>query len=169
MPGPSPSPIRSQLALLGFLTASLGVGALGRPIAEAGVKSWYGTLRLPPLSPPGWVFAPVWIALYVLIAFAAWVVWRAEPSHSRDAGLRMWAVQLVNNFAWIGVFFGFHAPWVAFWDLLMLLVAVVFTFFPFRRVSALAAGLLAPYLAWCLFALYLNFGVAVLNHPLGRK
>ena len=168
MPGPV-SPIRSQLALLGFLAASLGAGALGRPIAVAGIKSWYGALHQPPLSPPGWVFAPVWITLYVLIAVAAWLAWRTKPSTCRDAGLRMWAVQLVNNFAWIGVFFGLHAPWVAAFDLLMLIVAIVLTIRPFRTIRPLAAWLLAPYLAWCCFALYLNVGIALLNHPIARK
>ena len=162
MPG-HPSSTRSNLALLGFLAASLGTGALAALFATRGLKSWYGTLHQPPLTPPGWVFAPVWTLLYILIAVAAWLAWRTRPSNCRDSGLRMWAVQLIVNFAWTGVFFGLRSPRVAIFDLVLLILSIVLTMRPFRTIRPLAAGLLAPYLAWCCFALYLNVGIALLN------
>ena len=41
---------------------------------------WYRSLRKPGWTPPNWVFGPVWSVLYIMIAVAGWLVWRADPS-----------------------------------------------------------------------------------------
>ena len=30
-------------------------------------------------APPGWLFGPVWSTLYLLMAVAAWTIWRTAP------------------------------------------------------------------------------------------
>ncbi len=158
-----PGKTRSVLALLGFVAVALLIGALGATQAAPGIATWYAHLRKPPLTPPGAVFAPVWTVLYCLMGVSAWLAWRTRASSCRSSGLRMWAVQLVINFAWTGVFFRMHSPGAALFDLLLLILSVVLTMRPFYTIRPLAAWLLAPYLAWTVFALYLNVGVAVLN------
>ena len=76
----------------------------------------------------------------------------------------MWAIQLLLNFVWSMVFFRAHATGFALLDLLILLVAILYTMRPFLTIRPLAAWLLAPYLGWTCFALYLNAGLLVLNH-----
>ncbi len=154
---------RSVLALFGFLLAAYAVGALGARLAAPDIAAWYPHLHKPPLTPPGALFAPAWTVLYTLMGIAAWLAWLTRISSCRASGLRMWAVQLLINFAWIGVFFRMHSPAVALIDLLLLILAIVLTMRPFFTIRPLAAWLLAPYLAWTLFALYLNIGIAVLN------
>ena len=68
--------------LLFFLLATLAVGALASAFTEPNIRGWYGGLLHPALTPPDWVFAPVWTALYVLMAVAAWRVWRQLGSAS---------------------------------------------------------------------------------------
>ena len=40
--------------------------------------AWYETLRKPSWTPPNWLFGPVWSVLYIMIAVAGWLVWRAD-------------------------------------------------------------------------------------------
>lgn len=44
----------------------LSVGYLTAP------GDWYVQLAKPAFAPPGWLFGPVWTALYVLIGLAGW-------------------------------------------------------------------------------------------------
>ena len=67
---------RDIAGLVGFLLLSLGVSALGGLATSTSVRGWYRTLEKPPFNPPDWVFAPVWTALFVLMAVAAWRIWR---------------------------------------------------------------------------------------------
>lgn len=122
----------------------------------------YQQLTPPPLSPPGWVFPVVWTALYILMGLAAGLVARSEDV-DRDRALFFYYVQLGLNVLWPLVFFRFE--WITFgavW-LLLLTVAVLTVWRQFRAVNTAAGWLFVPYVAWCLFALYLNVGFAVLN------
>jgi benzodiazapine receptor len=162
MPGANPP--RRTLAILGFFAAVLVVSTASGLVAAPSIHGWYQTLHQPPLSPPNWVFAPAWTILYLLMAWAASLAYATRPSSCRSGGLRMWGVQLIINFAWTVVFFRMHAPGFALLDILLLLIAIVQTLRPFHTIRPLAAWLLAPYLAWTLFAAYLNAGILLLNH-----
>lgn len=139
---------------------ALAVGGLSALLA--GGMDTYATLTKPPLSPPGWLFPVVWSILYVLMGVAAG---RTLTSGDGDtaAAMRLYYLQLALNFLWSPIFFRFG--WLTFaavW-LVALILAVYATHRRFRRIDAIAGWLLLPYLAWCLFALYLNIGFAVLN------
>ncbi len=160
---PVRSPVVSALVLLGFLAASFGVAALAHPLVESGLRTWYGKVALPWFSPPRWVYAPMATTMNILISVSAWLVWRAEPSHSRENGLRLWPLQLLNVFAWTGTFFKFHEFGPAIWNLFLLIVSIVLIYRPFARVSTTAGRLILPFLAWSCFTMYVNIGVALLN------
>ncbi|HEX7335741.1 MAG TPA: TspO/MBR family protein, partial [Gemmatimonadales bacterium] len=64
----------SWLALVGWVALSATAGALGG-IASRDAADFYGALVKPDWAPPGWLFGPVWSALYVLMGIAAWLVW----------------------------------------------------------------------------------------------
>ena len=122
----------------------------------------YERLTAPPLAPPGWVFPVVWTALYILMGIAAGLVARSGDIDSGTA-LAFYYLQLGLNVMWPLVFFRFE--WVTFGAVwLFLLTAAVFaTWRRFRAINTTAGWLLVPYLLWCVFALYLNAGFAVLN------
>ena len=95
------SPIRPAAVLLGLFVVCYGVAALGASITAPSLSTWYATLAKPGFTPPDWLFAPIWTALYGLMAIAAWLVWRT-PKHgpeaeSRRSGLILFAVQLSLN------------------------------------------------------------------------
>jgi tryptophan-rich sensory protein len=72
-------------------------------------------------------------------------------------------VQLVLNVLWSVVFFGMHSPGAAFFVLLMLWVAILFTIVNFYKVSKIASWLLFPYILWVSFAGFLNLAIFLLN------
>ena len=122
----------------------------------------YERLVSPPLAPPGWVFPVVWSVLYVLMGIAAGLVVKSGDVDSRQA-LALYYLQLGLNVLWPLVFFRFEWITLAAVWLLLLTAAVYATWTRFREINPSAGWLLVPYLLWCLFALYLNIGFAVLN------
>lgn len=147
--------------LVGLVALTLGVGALGGFFTANSVRVWYPTLTHPPLTPPDWVFAPVWTTLYVLMAVAAWLVWRRGPAG--NDGLRLWGWQLLVNAIWSPLFFGVRSPGSAMIVILALLLLVAMTAYMFRRIHRGAGILMLPYLGWVSFATYLNIGFWWLN------
>ncbi len=134
--------------LLCFAAAS--PGALCPP------GEWYAALNKPSWNPPGWVFGPVWSALYTMMAVAAWLVWRRGGFAAQRRALVPFFAQLALNAAWTPLFFGLHRPGLAFAEILLLWLAIAWTIVAFWRVHRVAAGLLCPYLAWVSFAAALN-------------
>jgi benzodiazapine receptor len=127
------------------------------------VKTWYVRLRKPSFNPPAWLFAPVWLLLYLMMATSAWLVWRNAGWSVPRPVFILFFVQLGFNLAWSGLFFGLHRPGLAFFDILLLLAAIVATAITFRLFSELAFWLLIPYAAWVAFASLLNFEIWRLN------
>ncbi len=152
------------MALLGFLGLCLLVGFSAAGITFDNVLSWYAGLARPPLSPPNWLFGPVWTVLYVLMAVSAWLVWRQrEPWRRSRSALTFWCLQLAVNSAWTPVFFGLHQLAAGLAVMVVMLSAVVTTILRFWPVNRLAGAMLLPYLGWVSFATYLNAGFWWLN------
>lgn len=154
---------RSTVAFIGFLGATLAVGVIGAFVSAPNIPIWYMHLHKPPFTPPGALFAPVWITLYFAMAIAAWLAWRTHASNPRSKSLRMWWTQLAANLSWTILFFGLHLTGTSLFIFLILLLAITLTMRWFYVIRPAAAWLLAPYLAWCLFAVSLNAGIWQLN------
>jgi len=152
--------IRTTLGLIGWLIACFGVASLGAIFMPG---DWYATLQKPSWNPPGWIFGPVWSALYTMMAVAAWLVWKRGGFAAQRRPLTIFLAQLTLNAAWTPLFFGLHWPGVASVEIVLLGLAIAATIAAFRPVSRFAAWLLAPYLAWVSFAAVLNFTLWRLN------
>ena len=124
----------------------------------------YKTLKKPPLSPPGWVFGPVWTVLYAMIAFAGFRV--ITTGISRPAvifALGAYIIQLLLNFLWPYLYFKKGLRGAAFAEIVLLWVFIAINLLLFYRIDPLAGWLLAPYLMWVTFAVYLNGATWRLN------
>lgn len=124
---------------------------------------WYAQLQPPPLTPPAWVFAPVWTLLYALMGLAAWLVWQRAGLVAAARPLALFGLQLALNGLWSYFFFGLQRPGLALMDILALWLALLATLIAFRRSVPPAGVLLLPYLLWVTFAVYLNAGFWWLN------
>ena len=159
-----PAPLARQVvALVAALAITLGVAAAGGWVTAQSVGTWYQTLNKPSWTPPDWLFGPVWTTLYVLMAVAAWLVWKSGDRRQIQLPLALYAVQLALNLAWSVIFFGLRSPGLAAAEIGLLWVAILATLLAFWRHSMIAGLMLAPYLAWVSFASFLNLAIWRLN------
>ncbi len=152
---------RNKRALLLFILATLLVGGVASYVTSPNIDTWYAGLNKPDFNPPNWVFAPVWAGLYILMAVAAWRVWKIAGLSSMP--LKLYGAQLVLNFLWSILFFGLHRIDLALFDIFALWVLVMATAKAFHRRDALAGLMFLPYLAWVGFAMALNYTLFELN------
>jgi len=148
-------------ALLAFLLLTQAAGAAGGLVTYPQIAGWYAQLAKPSFNPPGWIFGPVWTTLYVLMAVAAWRVWRVAGLRSRP--MIVFFVQLALNTAWSFIFFGAHAVGWALAEVAVLLLIIVWTAIAFVRRDRAAGLLMLPYVAWVSFATLLNAAIWKLN------
>ncbi|MES2292867.1 MAG: TspO/MBR family protein [Pseudomonadota bacterium] len=147
--------------LLFFILATLIVGAAGSVFTEPNIATWYAGLVHPSFAPPNWLFAPVWTTLYVVMAVAAWRVWRIAGTKSPE--MAAYVLQLIFNFAWSAIFFAAHQIGLALVEIGLLLALILATTILFWRRDRLAGLLFLPYLAWTVFAAFLNHAFWSLN------
>jgi tryptophan-rich sensory protein len=139
-------------------------GVIGAIFTTSAVPTWYATLRKPPFTPPGWIFSPVWISLYLLMGVSAFLVWSKGWGDSRvRVALSLFAVQLVLNASWSIMFFGLRSPFAGLVNIVTLWVFILLTTLYFFKVSYTAGTLLVPYILWVSFAAVLNFSIWKLN------
>jgi benzodiazapine receptor len=147
--------------LCGFIVLCLAVGGIAGAFTASAVTQWYPTLLKPPFNPPNWVFAPVWTALYIMMAVAAWRVWLKGAKITGALG--WFYAQLTLNFLWSFLFFGTHAVGLALIEIMVLWCAIAITGYKFGTIDRAAGLLFAPYLAWVSFAILLNASILWLN------
>ncbi len=145
---------------VGWLIVTFGAAAIGARFLP---DAWYRALKKPSWNPPDQVFGPVWTLLYLLMAAAAWLIWRKFGIAEAVVPLGFFILQLALNAGWSWLFFGRHEPRAAFIDLCLLWVTILITLILFLGRVALAGVLLLPYLAWVSFAGALNWTVWKLN------
>ena len=146
-----------------FLALCLAVSAVGGAVTATSVGSWYPSLAKPPFNPPNWIFAPVWTALYFMMALAGWRVWRREGLRRARWALSLYALQLALNLAWSILFFGLRLIGVALLEIVVLLLAILATTVVFWQRDRAAGLLFIPYAGWVGFAAVLNAALWQLN------
>ncbi len=156
--------ISNPIKLIIAVVVSELAGIIGSVFTVPAIPMWYATLVKPALNPPAWIFGPVWTTLYALMGVAAFLVWKKgwEKKEVKTA-LGIFGIQLVLNTLWSVIFFGLHSPGVALVDIIFLWLAILATIVAFAKISRAAAWLLAPYILWVSFAVYLNYSIWVLN------
>ena len=154
---------RNIFKLVFAIAISQSAGLIGSLFTFTSVDSWYSMLERPVLSPPNWVFGPVWTTLYTLMGISAYLAWRAAKKKQRAEVVGVFLLQLALNAIWSIIFFGLQDPEFAFVEIALLWVVIIWNIVVFWKVSKVAAVLLIPYLLWVSFASYLTLSIAILN------
>lgn len=167
-------PISRQIVAAVVLLAVVALVAfVGAQATIPNTTGWYAQVEKVPWNPPNWLFGPAWSILYVLIAAAGWLLWRAgwragKPNAAKVPLVLFWA-QMLLNAVWTPVFFagypilGEPAWWVALVVIISLIGTVITLLVQAHKWSKAAALILVPYVLWLIFASTLNAGIIVLN------
>ena len=175
--GESPSTLNEEpVAPVPAARRGLGVDVVIAAIAVVAVAgtggaltrldAWYFALKQPAFKPPDWVFGPAWTLLFLLIAWAGVVGWRAGAHRLPSPRARMmmlFALNALSNIGWSLLYFYLRKPDWALLEVPLLWGSIVLLILHFRPYAPKAAWLLAPYLAWVSFAAVLNFEAVRLN------
>lgn len=118
-------------------------------------------LSKPPLAPPPFLFPVAWSLLYLLMGISYGIL--------RTRGLADTAVntayfgQLAVNLLWPVFFFVLKWRLFAFVWIAVLVILVIVMAIRFYQRQQTAGLLQLPYIAWTLFASYLNLSMYLLN------
>ena len=152
-----------KIYIISILIA-LGTGLLSSALTQMNMDI-YPELVKPPLAPPPILFPIVWTVLYVLMGISSSMIYlrKNENIIASQNALSLYGANLIINFTWSIIFFGFQKYLFAFIWLLFLLFTIVRMVTSFERLNKIAAYLQLPYIIWVIFAGYLNFAIYILN------
>ena len=156
----------SILSLVVWLAICFAVAAIG---SIAKPDAWYRGMNKPSWNPPDWVFAPVWTILFAMMAVAAWLVWSKRDQTDITLAVVLFVTQLGLNALWSWLFFGFHRPDFAFFEVIVFWLVILGTTIEFWGISPAAGKLMLPYVLWVGFASFLNLVLWKMNpYAVGR-
>jgi tryptophan-rich sensory protein len=139
-------------------------GVLSSFFTTPAIPNWYAGLQKSFLSPPNWLFAPVWTTLFFLMGISLYLIWEKIKEDKRvKSVIYVFTIQLTLNILWSVAFFGLRSPLYGFIVIILLWFAILFTILKFYPISKEAAYLLLPYIIWVSFASILNFSIMILN------
>ncbi|MCX7784825.1 MAG: tryptophan-rich sensory protein [candidate division WOR-3 bacterium] len=156
--------MKDIIKLLISIIVCQGAGFVGSIFTTPNIPVWYATLKKPSITPPNWLFAPVWTILFLLMGISAYLVWRYDLANPRvRIALIIFIIQLIVNISWSLVFFGLKSPSAGFFVIIALWLLILLTIIHFTNISIAAGILLIPYILWVSFASVLNFMLWQLN------
>lgn len=137
----------------------LSVGFTSGELQSEALRVWYPGLVKSSLTPPSVAFPVAWSVIYILAGISLGRV--LECVNKRM--VLLWVAQLFVNFAWSVLFFALRNPVAGFVDIIILDFLVAWYLYVGFRSCRSAAWLFVPYMAWLLFATYLNWVVVICN------
>ena len=148
---------KNYLSLIIWIVALIAIGGIIGSLTKPEISTWYSTISRSTLTPPNYVFSVAWTILYGIIGSCGWLIWR-ESSFPRLSIIKtLYVTQLILNWSWTPLFFGFHLTGLSLVVLgtmdILVFALICLAYQKMRSVSLL----MIPYLSWILFASYLNF------------
>lgn len=126
--------------------------------------AWYAALEKPFFAPPAWVFGPVWTILYIIMAWTfGYVLYAFFRERIPFRTLLPFLLNLAFNFSFTTFQFTLQNNLLAFADILLVLVTLVWAMKRIVRRYRWVAYLNVPYLLWVSFATVLQGAITVLN------
>lgn len=157
--------ILTKIVLFVFaLGICLLAGYAGSQYTAPSIPTWYESLNKPDFTPPSWLFAPVWTALFVMMGFSFYLLLQNGIANKEVLfGLVFFIAQLAFNVGWSYVFFGLHSTFFGLMCIIALWCLILCTMIQTFRVTVIGGALLIPYLVWVSYAAVLNYFIMTMN------
>ena len=144
-----------------FIVLAFGASAWGGLVTSLSKEPWYSTIIKPTFNPPDWVFAPVWIILYLAMSVAIRLIW-INPKRSEKV-IYIYFIHLFVNANWSVAFFGLPLILVSLIIIAVIIFLVAWLIKLYYHINKLSSYLMIPYLMWLSYAFVLNFSIFTLN------
>lgn len=129
------------------------------------ITQYAGYIR-PDWAPPGWLFAPVWTVLYIIIAITfGYVFYQYFKGRIKWNTALPFFLNLIFNIAFTPIMFGLGNMQLAAVDVLLVLATIIWMMVVARRKAWIVLANI-PYLLWVIFATFLQLSIVYLNSPL---
>jgi tryptophan-rich sensory protein len=69
----------------------------------------------------------------------------------------IFGINLLLNILWSALYFGMHNPLYAFFDIILIIISIIFMIIYLWGIDRKSSALLVPYLLWVSFAGALNY------------
>lgn len=155
---------KKYFSLACWVVGLLAVGAILGAVTKPSVESWYKDLSRSPFTPPDYAFGIVWSILYIMIAVSGWIIWNSQLQVKKlNTIKKLFMAQLLLNWSWTPLFFGYELISIALGVLLLINILVFkIIYLTYHKIS-LVAYLMIPYSLWLIYAGYLNFYIWFYN------
>lgn len=154
--------MRKVLSIIIPILVCFLVGFTASYFQADAIKNWYPTLIKPALTPPNIVFPIAWSILYLCMGISIGLIINSAIEQKRFF-VKAFIMQLFFNFTWSIGFFYFQNPLIGFINILLLDIFVINYTLKSYPVSKASSILFIPYVAWLLFATYLNGYILMYN------
>jgi len=146
--------------LLICLLVVYAVAFLGSLFTSNNVNTaWYSSIRTP-ITPPNLVFPVVWNILFFLIALSLYFALDSVNKKERKKIALVFGINLSLNILWSIIFFAFKNTRLAFFELIVFWVSILWMILTTWKINKKSAFLLFPYAVWVTFAGILNYVIA---------
>lgn len=148
---------RLWFSIAGFLVVGLLSG-----LFALDARAYYSELSVPFFAPPGYLFGPVWVVLYIMIGVAHYLLLRSEIK-MKNIVLTLFYSQFILNCLWSFFFFTLRNTTIALIDITVLWAMILFIITLVYKEERRVSFILIPYFLWVSFASVLNFSILLLN------
>ena len=148
-----------SFVIFGIITYSASfIGAVATFTSK---EPWYSELIKPSFNPPAWIFAPIWIILYLLMGFAIWLIW-LNPKKTQKI-FTIYFAHLIVNASWSISFFALHQILASLIIIALIICFALWLIKLYYPINKISAFLMVAYLIWLCFAFVLNYSIFTLN------
>ncbi|HHP4590854.1 TPA: TspO/MBR family protein, partial [Clostridioides difficile] len=139
--------------IIGYLSSILTM-----IISGTDISTYYLQLTKPSFAPPAFIFPIVWTILYILMGISSYLILRKGYNlpKVRDA-IFYYGLQLVLNFIWSILFFGFGLRFTALIDIIIMILVSIIMISKFSKIDKRSGYINLIYLMWLVYAGFLNY------------
>ncbi|MFA5333867.1 MAG: TspO/MBR family protein [Candidatus Nanoarchaeia archaeon] len=128
------------------------------------VKFSQGNYVASPLSPPQWIFFPMWSFLFFMTGLSLRELSSKGFSNAKlNFAFWIFIIQMLINFLWGSTFTALNSLIISAVILLFAWFFALFSFVEFRELSKKSAYLLLPYVCWMTVAVLVSLANAWVN------